>query len=506
MTLARRDWGRLAIWAAAFAIVAAGAVRYIESPSFWLDEAFVAVSLRQPSLHTIFAPLEYGQYFPRLYLALIASLRKAFGYEIWALRLLPFLAFVAGTFLWARLLERRSRPFLAVGLLAAALFIGAGYWLDQSIQLKQYTLDVMLALIPFTVGDDLFEESFVRGRRKAALASLALPCFLSYTYPMALGARLLGWYLGEGRRIGWRVRASALAALTATALAGLISIWLTDHRFNAKDHAAYLAYWGDCILSARLQDGLSGTLRLIAKYFWGWHGRMPMVTAIMVPLQALGVYRIVRGWKNSNVASDAASHKSSSPESSSHESSWETRSAGSLILLGGVLLASLLVGYPVCAGRVVLFAQAHTQVLALEGALFIAAFWKRSIAARAFICLAVAVVAFHSTREFVKFITSEPAENIRPMISLMNPDTADKVWVHPCSVAQVRALPDALPVGNVAPLSEPALPPRGQKVWVLWTHLGDDHCRRSLDEVRARARTWQEVHQGTGRGLALAEF
>lgn len=81
------DW---AILAAGAALLIAGGARYAYQPSFWLDEAFVAASLRNPSPHTIFARLEYGQHYPRIYLLCIALLRQAAGYHIWVLRLPPF--------------------------------------------------------------------------------------------------------------------------------------------------------------------------------------------------------------------------------------------------------------------------------------------------------------------------------------------------------------------------------------------------------------------------------
>jgi hypothetical protein len=53
-----------------------------------------------------------------------------------------------------------------VALLGAALLLGSSFWLDQSAQLKQYTLDVLVALLPFTLGDNFFEESLAKGARK----------------------------------------------------------------------------------------------------------------------------------------------------------------------------------------------------------------------------------------------------------------------------------------------------------------------------------------------------
>ena len=480
----------LALWAAA-AVILAGLMRYARQPSFWLDEAFVAASLRDPTPDTIFAQLEYGQFFPRIYLFAIAALREMFGYTIWALRLLPFLSFILASILWARLLSRRAQPFATLNLMAGALLVGASFWLDQSIQLKQYTFDVLLALIPFLTGDQRLTESLASGKRRWLLIILALPCLLSYTYPMALGARVLGWYLYRGRREGWRLDTlSALIFAVAVAVA-LAGIWTTDLRYNFKDLASYQAYWGDCILSSAFDRSAERGFRLIAKFLWGWHGRQPLVTAFLVPLQIAGVWRVATRLKNG--------------EESGDDAAWGSRSAGSLVLLAGVMAASALLAYPICAGRVVLFTQAHTQVLALEGALFILTFRAGRKAVVVFFYLFLAVLVFHSLREYARFIRSEPAENLRPVRAMIDPGVASTAWVHSCSVAQVKSLPDALPVEHVL-FGQYERPQRGEKTWVIWTHLGNEDCRKELDRMRQQARSWQLIDEGADRGLALAEF
>jgi hypothetical protein len=481
---------RLMVWLSAFALIAAGFIRYLHQPSFWLDEAFVAVSLKNPSLQTIFAQLEYGQYFPRIYFSAIAALREIFGYRIWSIRLLPFLSFVIATVLWAQLLLKRAASVFIAGLLSTAFLLGANYWLDQSIQLKQYTLDVLLALIPFLLSDEVYKETLAEGKRKWILVVLAIPCALSYTYPMSVGARLAGWYLDYGRKQSWRIRPSAIVIFVGAMALALSSIYVTDHRFNFQDRAAYYSYWSDCILGARLQEGMGSALRLLAKFLWGWHGRMPMVTALMAPLQIIGVYWIIRRWRNPAVEEENAL--------------WGSRSCGSLILLAGVVTASLLVNYPICAGRVTLFTQVHTQILALEGALFLWAFLKRGKVKAILFSIIAGVLLFHSGREYVRFCRAESAENLHPILPLIDRAVADKVWVHPCSVAQVRALPEPLPVTDVMLTGK--LPKRAGKVWILWSHLGNETCQQELAEIKERASSWQIIHEGSGRGLALAEF
>jgi hypothetical protein len=477
------------IAAAAAAVIVAGLIRYIQMPSFWFDEAAVALALRNPSAESIFGPLPYSQYFPRVYLYLVALFRKAAGYELWSLRLLPFLSFVSGTLLWATLVARRSRTTL-VAILAGSMLLGANFWLDQAVQLKQYTLDVSLALIPFVIGDSFLDDALMHSRQRVRLVCLGLLCLFSYTYIAALAARILGWYVDDGKRRGRPVLSFSLLILTASAAVGLGVLWLVDIRFNIIASKSYFAYWSDCNLRAGIAAGVPEIMRLLSKFLWGWHGRMPLVTAGMVPLQAIGAYWVIRRCKR--------------PDGPATQG-WGSRSLGSLILCLFLVFASAIVSYPICAGRTVLFAQVHLQLLAIEGAIFVSMVWSRRKVGLAALSVFVGVALFHFGREYVRFLRAEPAENLQPALSLLQREGADTLWVHPCSVVQVNALPHGVPVSEVLLGTEIVSPPSGE-CWVLWTHLGNDDCRRELERVRSLAVTWQVVQQGPGRGLAIAEF
>jgi hypothetical protein len=70
----------------------------------------------------------------------------------------------------------------------------------------------------------------------------------------------------------------------------------------------------------------------------------------------------------------------------------------------------------------------------------------------------------------------------------------------------VESLPEKLPVEHVELAGKRQLPESGEKAWILWTNISDEYCHEWLNEARSRALSWQVVHQGPGRSLALAEF
>jgi len=180
---------------------------------------------------------------------------------------------VAASLCWAKLLFREARSRLLVCLLGAALLLSSRFWFDQAIQLKQYTFDVLMALMPFLLTDVFLYRAFKEGKYKGRLILLALPCLLSYTYPFALFAGAFGWYLFQSRKHGWRLQQSSALVFVLAVAFFLTGIWFSDYQFNLKDCDDYFTYWRSCILRYSFQEGIGSVLRLLAKFLWGWHGR-----------------------------------------------------------------------------------------------------------------------------------------------------------------------------------------------------------------------------------------
>lgn len=476
------------IYLAGVLVILVCVIRFIKFPTFWLDEAWVANALQHPSLETIFSRLPNGVIFPRFYLSIIACFCHILGYKIWVLRFFPSLFFILATILWVKFLSKRLNNSFFPSLLASALLISSFYWLEQAIQLKQYSLDVLLALIPFFFDDKFYEDLFSNKQHKIKIIFLSIFCLFSYVYPISLFARILGWYLYTLKsQFSWP-KVSLLFISTSCCI---VITYFTDHQFNYLDKQAYLRYWHDCVLLLDL-DFYKNT-SLILKFFCGWYvGRLlPLVLAVIIPLQILGLYQILKDWKTISKRTKTA---------------WGSRSLAGLILMVMVLFASMLMTYPICAGRLLLFLQPHFQILILEG-FFLIFSWRTETKSRIFIYLVILIMVPYSAYRYVSFAKEEPWEDLTPILSLINPELSDTLWVEPCSVGQVMSLPNPLPVKNlIAYKTRKNDPPTGKKIWILWTGLGTSDCKNRLNEVKLKSISWQIIYVGSGSGLALAQF
>ena len=84
--------------------------------------------------------------------------------------------------------------------------------------------------------------------------------------------------------------------------------------------------------------------------------------------------------------------------------------------------------------------------------------WTRVRVISIILYIFVGVVLLHSGRDYLRLARSEPAENLRPLLPAISTGIASTIWVHPCSIAQVRSLPDPLP-GHVVFGSDQSPPP-----------------------------------------------
>jgi hypothetical protein len=170
--------GRTCLWLAGLLILVSLPARFASlNASLWTDEAWVANSLLEPSLHDVFFTKAWTQSSPPLFLLLERWAIAALGSSEAALRLLPLAAALAGLVLATMAWRHWLSPLAA--LLSLTLLCSNYYVVKYGQQVKQYGADFFVsALLLVLVGR--YIESRARGRLVALLAAGAAGMFLSY--------------------------------------------------------------------------------------------------------------------------------------------------------------------------------------------------------------------------------------------------------------------------------------------------------------------------------------
>ncbi len=426
-----------------------GAARLLRDGSLWLDEASIAANLLSLGLFELFGPYPTGHSFPRLYLFLIALLERGLGYETLVLRALPFAAFVAGACAWQRLTYQRfrGRPLL-LALVIALNFIPAS-WFAYGAMLKQYSLDVALGLIPFLLGDAFYvrvllgdagsSRASARPVRRWPGLLLLLPLLFSFTYVIALLGRFVGFVAGRWLAERQTLPARQLGVAAGAMGAGVLALWLIDMRHTAGSDALF-RFWQKCIPG----DDWTRTPEIIWGFITGWYrvtpfgAREPLAEPLIIALALclpLGAYAVVRR---------AAAHAARAGD----DVAWGTRSLGCLAVVLGLLAASFLVDYPLCSGRLTLFALFSLQMLTAEGLLAASEGIAHRTGTRALGALllgALLVCLLPGAYRSAHFLlTADTPENVRPLLPIIETVPERVVVVAACSTRQVATLPEWL--------------------------------------------------------------
>jgi hypothetical protein len=174
--LARRGPGEVAAALAAVAGAIAAAVSWWRAPSFWIDELFVALNLRDRGPLELLGPLDFRQMVPMGFLLSEKLVASVGGDAERALRFLPAIAALGAILLLPRLLRR----------FGGALGVAAGSWLVVSsaalyrhgIQAKPYAFDLAAAVVvPL-----LFSLAVERGGRLRGCAFGAAAAFAFFSF------------------------------------------------------------------------------------------------------------------------------------------------------------------------------------------------------------------------------------------------------------------------------------------------------------------------------------
>jgi hypothetical protein len=135
----------LATWGFIWLGVLLRVVTFALNFPLWGDEAFVAVNLIRRGYWELLRPLDYAQICPLLFLWLELTAVKLLGFSEWSLRLIPTACSVGSVFLFAHAAGRVTSG--VARLLAVAIFSVAYYPIRHGAEVKQYSTDLLAALV-----------------------------------------------------------------------------------------------------------------------------------------------------------------------------------------------------------------------------------------------------------------------------------------------------------------------------------------------------------------------
>lgn len=198
--------------------------RYLQDRSLWLDEASLAVNLTSRSYSRLFGTLDFDQGAPYGFLVLEKLAISTLGDSERVFRLFPLLAGIASLFVFWRLATRfLDRP---AALLALAFFTVLEPFLFYSSETKQYSFDVLVALVLVWLFDRAASTSRVRPLAAFAVAALAAPWF-SYPSVFVLAGTGGALLLTAAAERNWETF-SFRAAAVAGGVVSFVVVYLTS--------------------------------------------------------------------------------------------------------------------------------------------------------------------------------------------------------------------------------------------------------------------------------------
>ena len=254
--------------------------QYAAHTSLWHDEAFVALNVLHKSYAGLLGPLDWQEAAPPGFLLLEKCVVDLLGRSEYALRLVPVLAGLTGMICFAALARAVCSPG-AAAFWAVALMAASDKLIVQSNETKQFTLDLLLAVL---LSQLALHSYYQRRATRALLAWGAVgacgvwvsfaSCFVFAGTSLVLAPRVLrGWR--------WSERAAyVIANLTALASFGLVASSIT-----AQLSGGLLSFW------ARSLPDTSSTLALLYwlarsflglfNYFWQPLGAALIALAVL---------------------------------------------------------------------------------------------------------------------------------------------------------------------------------------------------------------------------------
>lgn len=443
---------------------------FLSDRCLWIDEAMLALNLVDRTPRQLLDKLDYNQGAPVGFLLAAKAGVAAFGHAAWALRLVPFVASLAGAVAFA-LVARRVLPPRA-GVLAVALFALSPHAVSYAGECKQYASDAAIAIGLFAAALGLLEGKggFARWLALATAGAAAVWCAHPAAFVLGgIGTALLSHALVSRDR----ARFVAAGLTVACWLASFAACYLICLKHLGGNK--YLTdYWAEHFLP--LPPTGVGVLAWLVDHAVAFFTVPGGFGGAVIPLGGLAALLALVGLREL-----AREH-------------WPVAVALATPALL-VLLASALHKYPV-GGRLMLFMVPAAVLLVARGAwvVFEALAGTNRFAATAFLVLLVAAPLLETSQMLRK---PPRQEELHPVLEAVRSEfrPGDRVYVYsgavPAFTFYSRERP--FPAGAVTLGEEHRGDPAGfraelaqlrGRVWVIVSHRrGDEEAvmRATLD-------------------------
>ncbi len=154
---------------------------------FWLDEWYIIHNIKFRTAQELWGKLEFMQQFPRVYLHIVQYVAEAANFSYSSLRLTSFIVHILALIFCYNLSARIYPPRSLYRFLWVALYLSSATALEYFVQVKQYTMDMLLGLVAIWQVLELTnipKKEKATGKYALLCASMFVAPFFSYTYPI----------------------------------------------------------------------------------------------------------------------------------------------------------------------------------------------------------------------------------------------------------------------------------------------------------------------------------
>lgn len=182
--------------------------QYLANRSLWIDEASLALNILEKDYVGLLQKLDYVQAAPPLFLLITKFLTELFGNSEYVLRLLPFISGVLSLFLFYKI----ANEFLNKGEIpiALALLSFTYYNIYYSAEFKQYSLELLFAIIILLFGIKLYKSNYSNYNILLSTIMGSIAVWFSHTSVFILAgvglALLLKLYISDNLSKGLKIK------------------------------------------------------------------------------------------------------------------------------------------------------------------------------------------------------------------------------------------------------------------------------------------------------------